>query len=75
MKRLFIKQQEIMQITGWKRTKTGEVCATIRKAHQYPIHRNDIEVRHLSDFLEVKEQEIQEKIEALYVSHKDTNVP
>ncbi len=75
MKRLFIKQKEIMEITGWGRTKTWGICATIRATYEYPIHRNDIEVKHFSDFLEIKENDVQEAIEALYKSHKSNILP
>ena len=68
MKRLFIKRSEIMQITGWGKTKTGEMCQAIRFLYNYPSNRNDILVKDFCDYLELNESDVQEAIKALNFS-------
>ncbi len=65
MKRLFIRRSEAIKITGWGKTKTGEVFTTIRDVYQYPIHRNDIEVKHFADYLGIDENDVQTALEHL----------
>lgn len=65
MKRLFIKRSEIMQITGWGKTKTGEICQTIRFLYDYPPNRNDILVKDFCNYLDLNELDVQESIKAL----------
>lgn len=62
MKRLFIKRNEIMQITGWGKTKTGEVCQTIRFLYNYPPSRKDILVKDFCSYLDLSESEVQEAL-------------
>ncbi|WP_028526303.1 hypothetical protein [Runella limosa] len=66
MKRLFIKRNEIMEITGWGKTKTGEVCQNIRFLYNYPPNRKDILVKDLCDYLCLNEVEVQEAIKIMF---------
>ncbi len=64
MKRLFIKRDEIMQITGWGKTKTGEVCQNIRFNYDYPPNRKDILVKDFAKYLDLNELDIQESLQS-----------
>jgi tyrosyl-tRNA synthetase len=65
MKRIFIKRSEIMEITGWGKTKTGETCQSIRFVYQYPANRKDILVKDFCDYLSLEESQIQEALKVL----------
>ena len=69
MNRLFIKRAEIMQITGWGKTKTGEVCQTIRFLFNYPENRKDILVKDFCEYLEINEIEVQKAIAKANILH------
>lgn len=64
MKRLFIKRSEIMQITGWGKTKTGEMCQNIRFNYNYPENRKDILVKDFANYLDLSELDIQQSLES-----------
>lgn len=51
-----------MQITGWGKTKTGEVCQTIRFLYNYPPSRKDILVKDFCSYLDLSESEVQEAL-------------
>lgn len=65
MERIFIKRTEIIQITGWGKTKAGEVCQNIRFLYQYPPNRKDILVKDFCDYLSLNELDVQQAIKAL----------
>ena len=62
MKRIFIKSTEMMVLTGWKKTKTGDICRLIRFLYQYPPNRKDILLKDFCDYLGLDETEVQEAI-------------
>ncbi|MEZ4904238.1 MAG: hypothetical protein R2822_22045 [Spirosomataceae bacterium] len=64
MKRIFIKRAEIMQITGWGKTKTGEIIQRIRYLYNYPPNRKDILVKDFADYEELNELDVQQSIES-----------
>ncbi len=55
-----------MEITGWGKTKTGEVCQNIRFLYNYPPNRKDILVKDLCDYLCLNEVEVQEAIKIMF---------
>lgn len=65
MKRIFIKSSEMMDITGWGKTKTGDVCRLIRFLYAYPPNRKDILLKDFCDYLGLNESEVQEAIQAI----------
>lgn len=68
MKRIFLKRSEIITITGWGKTKTGEVCQQIRYLYNYPSTRNDILVKDFCDYLQLNESEVQEALKVIYTN-------
>lgn len=65
MKRLFIKSSEMMLITGWGKTKTGDICRLIRFLYAYPPNRKDILLKDFCSYLDLDESEVQQAIQAI----------
>jgi len=65
MQRLFIKSSEMMLITGWGRTKTGDICRLIRFLYAYPPNRKDILLKDFCDYLGLNEAEVQEAVKII----------
>lgn len=75
MKRLFIRRSEIMQITGWGKTKAGEICALIRVAFNYPSFRNDIIVKDFCNYMELDEDYVQSCLNTSSDNQNTNNLP
>ncbi|HAK77225.1 MAG TPA: hypothetical protein DCM71_10030 [Runella sp.] len=64
-----------MQITGWGKTKTGEVCANIRFLYAYPPSRKDILVKDFCNYLELNESDVQEAVSIINTSDSSNILP
>lgn len=65
MERIFIKRSEIMRLTGWRKTKTAQICLLIQTLYDYPPQRKDVLVKDFCNYLDLLELDVQKSLKAL----------
>jgi predicted DNA-binding transcriptional regulator AlpA len=60
--RVIIRPSEVMEITGWSRSKTYDRLSTIKYVCNYPPQRKDVSIKDFCDVEGFDEQEIRKAI-------------
>jgi hypothetical protein len=60
--RLLIRADEVMEITGWKKTKTYAVLSMIREIYDYKAGRKDVSIADFCDYTGIPEKDVRASI-------------